>query len=126
MIECDPELGFVEIEDADFVRFPYKKPGRWWDVGKYERRGTKRKKSTKRVFDVIKPDVIPGERAFWSMREQHVAQFRNKPGFPSWVRTKIPDGMNRAEAEAAWKIAKEQAKTDLAVLLEYWRKQQKK
>jgi hypothetical protein len=121
MIFADPENGFVELELPDFVRFPYKKPGRWWDVGKYARQGTQRKKSTRRVFDVIKPDKVPGQRAFRSMREQHLAQFRNKPGFASWKRTRTPDGMNREQADKAWKVARKEAIALLPHVLNYWR-----
>jgi hypothetical protein len=125
MIFTDPDIGFVSFEDPDFVRFPYQKPGRAGEVGKYQRKGIQRKKSTKRVFDVIKPDAVPGARAWRSLRERHCAQFRNKPGFASWKRTRIPDGMTRAKADKAWKKARSEALQLLPLVLEHWRKTQK-
>lgn len=125
MIVCDPETGYFAFEEPDFVRFPYLKPGRQCDVGKYARKGIERKKSTDRIFDVIKPDNVPGQRAFRSMREQHLAQFRNKPGFASWRRSRIPDGMTRPQAEKAWAKARKEAIALLPLVLEHWRKTQK-
>lgn len=121
MIFCDPENGFVSFEDIDFVRFPPVISKRNGNPGKYKGR---RKKRTARIFDVIKPDTVPGARAWRSLREQHCAQFRNKPGFASWSRSKVPDGMDRAQAEKAWKKAKREALQLLPLVLEHWRKTQ--
>lgn len=59
---------------------------------------------------------VPGYVEWLSLRSMEMAQFRNKPGFSSWKRSNVPDGMRKEDAEKAWEEARRKARIDMANL----------
>ena len=109
-----PDEGHIEHIGFDG---PYKPPRpRRFTSGEV---ATKRKAIRRRKYydeDIPSVEVNPGLRKFLSLRQAPMMEFRDKPGFKTWNRIGIPDGMSRAEAEKAWDAARQQARKDFEKL----------
>jgi hypothetical protein len=96
------------------IKNPGSKPGRTkTTTPRYEKKGSP---CGRKPGSGGTRDHIPGYREWLSLRATELAQFRNKPGFASWKRHGVPDGMRKQDAEKAWAEARRKAEIHMANL----------